>query len=916
MNNRLIKSNDAGGGGCTNTVDLYNPFPDGGGVALYRLNGDATDESGNYDATTVTDITWGGAGEFGTSAAFNGSSSYLEILNPNYDVRGNFSLSLWFKLNNLSTNQTLFSKILDTSEKPLTIRVITDGRLLVEQEGNNSNYNKYSIFGVSAGNWYHLVWVADALYNGELFINGESFLTTNPGVVNINNGVPSLIGIMGAPGSVYDGSDPFNGSIDQVRIFNRALRPYEVEALYTEEYCTPTIVPSEHFNTVTYSGNGSTQSITGVGFAPDLVWIKTRNEDISHIITDSARGIRKTLFSDRTDAELEFSSNGLISFDSDGFTVSDLSGNQYGVNGIGKNHVAWNFKAGGAAVLDQQGDIDSYVSANTEAGFSIVSYTGNGQDIQTVGHGLGNTPSIVITKNRNKSDSLDGNWAVAYMPDLTAGYLNTTNGFDSNRFDVLFGSGINDNIFTVSVGGPIGYGHTNGNGDPMIAYCFAEVEGFSSIGSYVGNGSASGPIINCGFEPAFVMIKGANVSPTNWNIHDNKRDTDSFNDKFLFANLSNQEIDDAAGRVIFLSNGFQIGTSDFSRNESGYTYIYMAFAADPTTVEPTLEDSFNTVTYDGNGTSKSIDTVGFQPDLVWIKSRTDTFYHILQDSVRGAGKTLFSNDTNAETGNANDLISSFDNNGFTVNRNYNGATNNGSTNENNFPYVAWAWKGAELPAINSNGSIPSVVSANPAAGFSIVSYTGTGNTVSFGHGLEKEPDCVIIKNRDRVVDWTVYFKVLGSSLKLRLSQTSAAAATGNYANTNPTNDVFTVSANDESGFLNENYIAYCFAEVAGFSKFGSHTTAAKITTGFEPAWVMIKYTGTTSDWWVMDLARWDGTSYGSNGGKLIKPYLDANTSDAEGIVGNGAIEVMSDGFYPTNFYNAGGAIHMAFANQF
>ena len=236
MNNRLIKSNDAGGGGgCTNTVDLYNPFPDGGGVALYQLNGDATDVSGNYDGT-ATNVTYG-TGEFGQAGVFNGSSSYVEILNSNYDVRGNFSLSLWFNMNDLLANQTLFAKILNTSEKPLTIRVLTDGRLLVEQEGNNSNYNKYSTNTVSAGNWYNLVWTADASFNGELFINKVSFLTTNPGTVNINNGVPSLIGIMGAPGSVYNGSSPFNGSIDQVRIFNKALNSTEVTTLYNETAC-------------------------------------------------------------------------------------------------------------------------------------------------------------------------------------------------------------------------------------------------------------------------------------------------------------------------------------------------------------------------------------------------------------------------------------------------------------------------------------------------------------------------------------------------------------------------------------------------------------------------------------------------------------------------------------------------------
>ena len=220
---------------CTGTTNTLNIL--GGGdtscIAAYPLDGSPADLSGNYNGVQ-TDVTYP-QGYFDLAGSFNGSSSYVEILDSNYDVRGNFSLSLWFKLNNLSSNQTLFAKILNTSEKPLTIRVLTDGRLLVEQEGNNSNYNAFSTNTVSAGNWYNLVWTADADFYGKLYINNVLFLTTNPGTVNINNGVPSLIGIMGAPGSVYNGSNQFNGLIDQVRVFNKALSLEEVGILFNDE---------------------------------------------------------------------------------------------------------------------------------------------------------------------------------------------------------------------------------------------------------------------------------------------------------------------------------------------------------------------------------------------------------------------------------------------------------------------------------------------------------------------------------------------------------------------------------------------------------------------------------------------------------------------------------------------------------
>jgi hypothetical protein len=335
----------------------------------------------------------------------------------------------------------------------------------------------------------------------------------------------------------------------------------------------------------------------------------------------------------------------------------------------------------------------------------------------------------------------------------------------------------------------------------------------------------------------------------------------------------------------------------------------MAFAADPTTVEPTLEDSFNTVTYTGTGTNQQVTGIGFEPDFVWIKSRTTTNPHVLHDTVRGIGNVLYSNLTNAEADES--LYFTGVGDGFLQ-----FGVNAGNYNNTGTDYVAWAWKGAELPAINSNGSIPSVVSANPAAGFSIVSWTGDGNGLTVGHGLGIAPKITIRKKRNNTSGWTFIFdgNIVGDSgLKfMELNTTAAAQTAGQQPHTDTTFGLYPGFDNT----LNATWIAYCFAEVAGFSKFGSHTTAAKITTGFEPAWVMIKYTGATSDWWIMDLARWDGTSYGSNGGKLIKPYLEANTSDAEGSVGTGSIEVMSDGFYPTNFFNAGGAIHMAFANQF
>ena len=307
LGNKLINTN--AGGGCTNTVDLYNPFPDGGGVALYQLNGNATDVSGNYNGT-ATNVTWGGAGKFGTSAGFNGSSSLITLsssINTSYiNPSGQFSVSLWVKLNEVGTTQ---NRLIDFN---------TSNNIDLGLNSNSQGAGKI-VWSIYNGSYAYLVsnttLVADTWYNifvsynngvSELFINGSSEGIINKTLVQSSQ----TIGL----GARSNNTQNTNGSIDQVRIFNRALRPYEVEALYTEEYCTPTIVPSEHFNTVLYTGNGGTQNITGVGFQPDFVWAKKRSAAQDHIINDSVRGVQKELVPSNNSTEYT-TSNGLSSFD-------------------------------------------------------------------------------------------------------------------------------------------------------------------------------------------------------------------------------------------------------------------------------------------------------------------------------------------------------------------------------------------------------------------------------------------------------------------------------------------------------------------------------------------------------------------------------------------------------------------------
>ena len=914
MNNRLIKSNDAGGGGCTNTVDLYNPFPDGGGLALYQLNGDATDVSENYDGAD-SNVTWGGAGVFGTSAAFNGSSSKISTsittTNTGIDFNNrlsNFTFSAWFNTTALDSTDR---RILSIGEGATSYRYI--GFKKVNSEVRFEWYTGAAgggvIHPISANTWYNIVGVRENGYF-KLYING-SFI--GQAEQTVNNTITSSATL--TIGAHTPSTNWFNGSIDQVRIFNRALRPYEVESLYTEEYCTPTIVPSEHFNTVTYTGNGSTQSITGVGFQPDFTWIKARNNTYNHMLQDSVRGNYRFLTSAVTNAENTNSNRDWFnSFDSDGFTVSYLSSDSTPTtewNNSGEPYVAWNFKAGGAAVTNTDGTITSQVSANTEAGFSIVKWTGNGVNNATVGHGLDSTPVITIRKRLDSAVF----WGVVYNNTLTSNIGSPTNYLilnDTAAEQQAAQLQQNDSVF-----------YTTNTYDSLlnsewIAYCFAEVEGFSSIGSYVGTGAAGNPIVT-GFEPAFVMVKRSS-STGNWVMYDNKRDLENPRTRVLYADDPYQELPTPDVSLNILENGFEINGTSTGVNASGSTYIYMAFAADPTTVEPSLENSFNTVTYTGNGTlfadqPRAITGVGFQPDFTWIKSRTGGAYnHNVFDSVRGAGKLLLPNLTNAEITAAHPVyLDSFDNDGFTVN-----TLDGGGVNENGQNYVAWNWKGAELPAINSNGSIPSVVSANPAAGFSIVSYTNsTSGTAdqryTIGHGLDSAPDLIITKVRN--VDgyrWTTYNSFNGTGQYMALNETRASTSFSRAFPVIPSSTVFTL---DEAWPhpVNASAIAYCFHSVAGFSKFGSYNGTGSAGNfqycGFEPAFVMLK-SSSAGNW-----RMWDNKRSPSDPRNRV---IIANGSNSE-FYPDVSINFTSTGFsFNTSGSNDSGQtfIYMAFANQF
>jgi len=332
---------------------------------------------------------------------------------------------------------------------------------------------------------------------------------------------------------------------------------------------------SQNFNTVLYIGDGNTSNPqTNIGFSPDLVWIVDRYGGNYNPIQDSVRGVDSVLVTALNAAEQSSSwrnSYGQItSFDSDGFNVSDGSGNtNSNFNQSGRNYVAWCFKAGGAAVANTDGSITSQVSANVAGGFSIVSWSGNSVSPSTVGHGLGVAPELFIIKNLSSAV----NWSV-YSSSVGVGFkllLNEIN--QASATSNYANTSPTSSVFSLSGGNEV-----NGSGSNYIAYCFHSVAGYSKVGSYTGNGlTTNGPVINFGFEPSWIMIKSTSFDER-WVIYDNKRSTSNPRSKVLTANSTSTEIDTAFYDINFTATGFTVnGTAAFT-NRSGETYIYYAIA--------------------------------------------------------------------------------------------------------------------------------------------------------------------------------------------------------------------------------------------------------------------------------------------------------------------------------------------------
>jgi hypothetical protein len=531
-------------------------FPSGKtAIATYQLDGNSTDLSGNYNGTdtnvayaydgTETNIEYR-FGKFGQAAVFNGSSSYITSNSLPSIGTGDFTFSCWFNQNSGSSQGALFSTTTqwfaaNGSVSPKVLMVTDD---TVTKKGDIT---------YSQGTWNHAVFARESgvlkIYqNGTEVFSGaytDSWDMTQFG-----------IGVARAFGSrVYY----FNGLIDQVRIYSSALSSSQVTQLYNEK----PEVDTSNFKTVLYTGNGSTQYISNVGFEPDMVWAKARSNTHPHVVFDIVRGENKQINPDETSAEVTRTS-GAYEFETNGFTVS-TAGNS---NNNNYTYVAWCWKGGGDDVLNEEGTIDSQVSANTEAGFSIVKYTGSSTIGDTIGHGItvdgvATTPDLIIVKNLDTNGTSWATWSSEFSSASETLFLDLNS--SSSQYTNRFGT-VNATTFQA---GSSGGSEVNSSGNEMIAYVWKSIAGYSKIGAYPGSG-VSGKEVALDFNPSFVLIKRTNAS-TGWIIIDNQRGT-----KELYANLQNAE-DTSTTSIVLGTNKFTLNTTGSWYNASGGTYLYMAF---------------------------------------------------------------------------------------------------------------------------------------------------------------------------------------------------------------------------------------------------------------------------------------------------------------------------------------------------
>jgi hypothetical protein len=580
------------------------------------------------------------------------ATAYLQRTPSSAGNRRTYTYSCWVKKSFIAENvsphpsqQLLFAN--DNASSANTNTAIqflpTNTIRFVEQiSGGSPNPEFYltsSKLFRDASAWYHVVVAYDTTQSTDsdrikIYINGTQLTAFDSSVYptlnfegNVNKTCIHNIGsdvVSGVNGTLdgymteinfVDGTALTPSNFGEYNYITGVWEPKKYTGTYgTNGFYLPMkpTTQATGFNTVLYTGTGAAQSIAGVGFAPDFIWLKARTGgSYSHHLVDAVRGNNKFLMSNRTDAE-KTSTDQVTSFDADGFSLGvDSAGpNDREVNESTRPMVGWCWNAGGSTVTNTNGTIDSQVRANPSTGFSIATWTNESSGDDTVGHGLGVAPKLIITKLRSTS----GDW-----------YTQTTaidGGLDYLKLNASDAAASlpkalpTADVFTTDMAGTT----------TAVAYSFADVAGYQKIDKYTGNGSATGPTITTGFRPAFLLIK--NVNDTHgWQIYDATRNVNNPRNNMLSPNVSNAEYSDSSDyKVDFNDNGFQIVTADAWLNANSETMIYLAIAE-------TRDEKFN---FDASGNKNN-----WTPNNINSNASSDATYDLMSDVP-----TLTNSDTN------------------------------------------------------------------------------------------------------------------------------------------------------------------------------------------------------------------------------------------------------------------------------
>jgi hypothetical protein len=603
----------------------------------------------------------------------------------------------------------------------------------------------------------------------------------------------------------------------------------------------------EVFSTYLYDGTGNAQTITNgidLNGKGGLVWIKNRTGTNSHLLYDTERGVNKYIGSNLTAAEY-YDANQLTAFGTNGFTV----GTQSYINSSSHDFASWTFR-------------------KAPGFFDVVTYAGNSTAGRQIPHSLGSVPGMIIIKATNKTSL----WRCYHRSLPSANYvinLNETAAATDSGTAFWNSTAPTASVFTLGASGNV-----NETNSTYVAYIFAHDdasfgtnrnESIIKCGTYTGNGSATGPVINLGFEPQWVILKPSSGSGQ-WQVYDTMRGwTDGGKDILLYANLSNAEDDTNTDMIKPFSTGFQL-TANFTGNSSGVTYIYMAIRR-PHKPPTAGTDVFAMDTGSGSLVDGVAFTSGFPVDAALTIERSATDPNYFLSRLMGNGNYLNTAQTSAVASGMS--YGTFDH--------MTGWYSTGSANQ------SWMFK--------------------RAPGFmDVVAYKGSSSTVNTqNHNLSAVPELIITKIRSGgtesgVGGWGVYAAPVGSAKVLQLN-TSASAVNDSWFSATPTTSTFQVYGNDpHSNRTNGNYVALLFATLPGISKVGSYTgTAAtqNIDCGFTNGarFVMIKRTDGTGNWMVFDSTR--GIVSGND------PKLHLNETNAE-TTGTDYIDPYNAGFTLTS----------------